>query len=100
MLLGAHITLLPQLKRGEERKGMDEVCSISAIIFLWVVFYIDNKWYLQGPSSTFNDSQVLGERVEFEVVRAGPSFPIRYWRGQEAVYRFFFTSLQVQSSKC
>ena len=48
------------------------------------------KWYLQGPSSTFNDSQVLGEKVEFEVVRAGPSFPIRYWRGQEAVYRFFF----------
>ena len=53
------------------------------------------KWYLQGPSSTFNDSQVLGERVEFEVVRAGPSFPIRYWRGQEAVYRFFYQSTGV-----
>ena len=33
------------------------------------------------------DSQVLGERLEFEVVRAGPSYPIRYWPGQEAVYR-------------
>ena len=25
---GAHITLLPQLKPGEERKGMEEVCFL------------------------------------------------------------------------
>ena len=29
--LGAHITLLPQLKRGEERRGMEEVFALISI---------------------------------------------------------------------
>ena len=72
-LIGAHITLLPQLKRGEERRGMVEVYDLIALVDF---------------GFSVNDSQVLGERLEFEVVRAGPSYPIRYWRGQEAVYRW------------
>ena len=32
ILLGAHITLLPQLKPGEERRGMEEVCTLVTIL--------------------------------------------------------------------
>ena len=31
-LIGAHITLLPQLKRGEERRGMVEVYDLIALV--------------------------------------------------------------------
>ena len=60
--LGAHITLLPPLPRGQEREGVVEV---------------------------------LGEQVEFEVVGAGPQFPIRYWYGTEAVYRVWVRGEQL-----
>ena len=85
-LSGAHITLLPQLKSGEERRGIEEVFSL---FFPFSVCLSFNICLLQvGWSNLRLLGQVLGERVEFEVVRAGPSYPIRYWRGQEAVYRW------------
>ena len=34
----------------------------------------------------------VGKKVKFEVVRAGPEFPIRYWYGIEAVYKIWVTS--------
>ena len=34
----------------------------------------------------------VGKRVEFEVVRAGTTFPTRYWYGAEAVYKIWVRS--------
>jgi len=34
----------------------------------------------------------VGKKIEFKVVRAGPTFPTRRWYGAEAVYRIFVKS--------
>ena len=34
----------------------------------------------------------VGKRMEFEVIRAGTTFPTRYWYGTEAVYKIWVRS--------
>ena len=38
----------------------------------------------------------VGKRVEFEIIRAGTSYPIRYWYGTEAVYRIWVKSPELK----
>merc|ERR1711936_1264677 len=37
----------------------------------------------------------IGKKIEFEVLRAGPSFPTRRWYGAEAVYKIFVKSAEL-----
>ena len=82
------------MKRKDERPGMEEVHNQSVkLLIFWATFFynvpsnISFEYSLPYLSESVETVQMLGERVEFEVLRAGPSFPIRGWPGQEAVYR-------------
>jgi len=37
----------------------------------------------------------IGKKIEFKVVRAGPSFPTRRWYGAEAVYKIWVKSAEL-----
>ena len=47
-------------------------------------------------SNRYKDVEVdVGRKVVFEVIRAGPTFPTRYWYGAEAVYKIWVRSPQL-----
>ena len=50
-------------------------------------------------SSRYKEGEVdVGKKVTFDVVRAGPTFPNRYWYGAEAVYKIWVRSPQLNST--